>query len=783
MLTSLSRLARLTRTVAAAALIAGLAPLAANAAPAPDETEIVVTGARQRAEAARDVPIAVQTFSAQQIEDAGIARPSDFIALTPNVTFLQTTNVGETQVHIRGVIQPRDTEPPFAFVVDGVLVPNPNAFNQELADIAGIEVIKGPIGSIYGRNAVGGAVLINTQKPGPEFEGLAKASYETEGEEWKVGGYVSGPLGERVFARLTANASDRKGYFDNITRNAKEDPFEEQLVRGRVVVDVTESVQLDFQAGWGQVDGYAFNFNNQTAGTPGFRTGVNTGDTSIPFVGNLASFNEQERYNASARMTWDLTPGTLSAFLAYNKLDESMGGEGAADLALFALLGPARPGVPGQGDFFTDPRLFEGYGPTDRDGAQYQERNQEDASVELRFTSRDDQRFRYILGAYYIDFQRDVLLLSGGVGIGPAAVGGASPVRRAPRFTAAQAVSLDQGVNGTGGSNDNSAWAVFAQGAFDLTDSLELSAAIRYDEEERQNTNTVLGRLAPVPTAPIVAPLGASRTASFDKVQPRVSLRWKASEDLSLYATYGEGFRSGGFNPLGSRARIIGVDGVTNTTVQDAFPAETSKSYEFGAKAFIPAARLSVNGAIFFTEVENAHYFQFFPFSLARVIAIVQKNEVLGAEFDFNWKLTDNLELFGGAGILESEIQANREAPSSVGKAFPFTPKSSVVLGGQYKRQLFSGVDFVSRLEWNQTGTMYFDTDNTPGTERKPLDLVNGRIGIETERWAATLWSRNLFDEDYNVDAVVLNVPAVTTFNFVTKGTPRTVGVDFSFKF
>eukprot|EP01041_Mallomonas_annulata_P031628 gene31628-53959_t len=121
---------------------------------APKESEvIVVTGARQRQESAKDVPLAVQSFSAIQIEDAGINRPSDFIALTPNVSFIQTTNVGETQVHIRGIIQPRDTEPPFAYVLDGVLVPNPNAFNQELSDIAGIEVIKGPIGSIYGRNA------------------------------------------------------------------------------------------------------------------------------------------------------------------------------------------------------------------------------------------------------------------------------------------------------------------------------------------------------------------------------------------------------------------------------------------------------------------------------------------------------------------------------------------------------------------------------------------------------------------------------------------------------
>ncbi|NDC59519.1 MAG: Plug domain-containing protein, partial [Alphaproteobacteria bacterium] len=136
--------------VAGLALLSGTAgaqPVAANA------DQIIVT-ARQRAEAIKDVPIAVSAFTAKTIQEAGITRPQDFIALTPNVTFIQTTNVGESQVHIRGVIQPRDTEPPFAYVVDGVQIPNPSAFNQELVDIQQIEVVKGPIGSIYGRNAV-----------------------------------------------------------------------------------------------------------------------------------------------------------------------------------------------------------------------------------------------------------------------------------------------------------------------------------------------------------------------------------------------------------------------------------------------------------------------------------------------------------------------------------------------------------------------------------------------------------------------------------------------------
>lgn len=745
--------------VAGLALLSGVA-YAQPTAPTAESDTIIVT-ARQRAEAIKDVPIAVSAFTAKTIEEAGITRPQDFIALTPNVTFIQTTNVGESQVHIRGVIQPRDTEPPFAYVVDGVLMPNPNAFNQELVDIQQIEVIKGPIGSIYGRNAVGGAILVSTKKPGPDFEGVLNAGYEFEGKEKKVGGYLSGPLGEKVFARITANYTDRDGYFDNITRKTKEDPFSESVLRGRVIWEAAPNVEVDFNANYGKVDGFAFNFNNQFSGTPGFTGGVDTGNTSIPYAGNLKSFNDQERYGLSAKLNWKLDAGTLSAFVAYNKLEESMGGEGAADIALFGLLGPPGPNVPAPSAFFTNAALFEGYGPTDRDGAQYQERNQDDTSFEVRFTSDESKRLRYIVGGYYIDFNRDILLLTGDFGTG-------NTIREAPRLRVGQA-----GVNGTGGDNSNSAYAVFGQLAYDVTEKLEVSGALRYDKEDRENTNTVPG----------VRPIGFKRSTSFDKVQPRVSLRYKATEDSTFYATYGEGFRSGGFNALGSRNAIITVDGVTGTTVQDFFPEESSKSFEVGGKFSLLDGRVSLNAAAFQTKVDNAQFFQFFPFSLSRVISIVQENEIKGAEFDLNAKLTDNVTVFAGGGVLESKIKQNRELPRTVGNNFPFTPDHSLLLGAQYRREVATGTDFLARIEYTQTGKMYFDTENTRGTARPTLDLVNARIGLEHANWTATLWSRNLTDEKYNSDAVVLNVPPSSTFNFVTKGVPRTVGIEIGYRF
>src|SRR6056300_1769411 len=135
--------------------------------------EEVVVSARKVNENLQDVPIAMSVFTSSDIEDAGIQRPEDFIALTPNVVMANTVNVGDTLVTIRGITSTRDAESNFAFVVDGVLQTNPNAFNRELLDIAQIEVLQGPQGALYGRNASSGAILITTKAPSEESESSA----------------------------------------------------------------------------------------------------------------------------------------------------------------------------------------------------------------------------------------------------------------------------------------------------------------------------------------------------------------------------------------------------------------------------------------------------------------------------------------------------------------------------------------------------------------------------------------------------------------------------------
>ena len=162
---------------AVAAAVAGLPAQAQNPVPPEsEELEEVMVTARRFSETFRDVPMTVNVFSASTIEAAGIDRPADFIARVPNMTLVETQNAGNAFVVIRGISQARNSEPSVAVLVDGVLETNPAEFNQELFDIEQIEVLKGPQGAVYGRNAIGGAIIIQTKEPGDETLGSTVAS-------------------------------------------------------------------------------------------------------------------------------------------------------------------------------------------------------------------------------------------------------------------------------------------------------------------------------------------------------------------------------------------------------------------------------------------------------------------------------------------------------------------------------------------------------------------------------------------------------------------------------
>src|SRR5690606_22877308 len=207
--------------------------------------EVVVT-ARRRAESFQDVPVTITAFSEEDIEAAGIQRPQDFISLTPNVTLVETQNQGTSFITIRGISQARNSEPSVAVLVDDVLMSNPAQFTQELFDVQQIEVLKGAQGAVYGRNAIGGAIVITTREPGDEFEGRARLGYDSgPGMTAQIMG--SGPLNESGSLKYHAALSyfDTDGYIENVYLGEEADPYQDTSVRTRLIWQPNDRLQTD----------------------------------------------------------------------------------------------------------------------------------------------------------------------------------------------------------------------------------------------------------------------------------------------------------------------------------------------------------------------------------------------------------------------------------------------------------------------------------------------------------------------------------------------------------
>ena len=216
--------------------------------------EIVVT-AEYREENLQDVPVAVTAFSADEIIRAGIETTQDFINLTPNVTLDDSFTLGNTFVQVRGVAQINNADSPIAIVVDGVPQNNQKQFKQELFDIERIEVLKGPQGSLYGRNAIGGAINIVTKAPTNELEGFVKAGYGN-GDEKKVSGGLSGAIiPDKLLFRIAGAYKDFDGVVKNTFLDQTVDFYETKDIRGKLIWNATDDITVEARIAYSDADG------------------------------------------------------------------------------------------------------------------------------------------------------------------------------------------------------------------------------------------------------------------------------------------------------------------------------------------------------------------------------------------------------------------------------------------------------------------------------------------------------------------------------------------------
>ncbi len=493
--------------------------------------ERIEVTAQRRVELLQDVPAAVNALTAAQLEARGVSTTADFVSAIPNMSFDQSFTHLNSFVVLRGVTQINNADSPVAIVVDGVPQNNQKQFRMNLFDIQRIEVLKGPQGALYGRNALGGAINIVTKAPSDRLEGFGGLSL-AEGRDSTVNAGVSGPLGDAAAFRLVGQHRSSDGLIRNPFLGRKVDGIDHDTVlRGKLTFNPGDSMTVDLQAGWNDFRAGA---NHDSIPPEGDATRVVDPVTSIlgKTFGSIG--------DASVKIDADTRWGTLTSITAYTDLDEAYRG----DL-----------------DFSNPVDLPGGFLGFGFQAGQGQDLRVRMTSQELRLTTPADRPLRSIVGVYALRTERELTTR---------AFVDVDGTRGQIDNPALVILTLSE-------RNRNTATAVFGQVDVDLSAQTTLSGALRHDRDARTQTDLVGG---------------GQRRISFSRTQPKLTLTHRGSKDALLYATVSTGFRSGGLNApglpdfkaetltnteVGSKNTLLGGTMVANLALFEA----RSKDFQF----------------------------------------------------------------------------------------------------------------------------------------------------------------------------------------------------------
>lgn len=745
---------RLALLAGAIALAIPLLATAQTASPAPaadtPAIETVVIRARGRDETQQSVPLSVKAFSSKAIEDAGIRTPGDFVALTPNLSLAESQSVGTSFMTIRGLAQVRNGEAPMAVVVDGVIQSDAKQFTQELFDVQTIEVLRGPQGALYGRNASGGAILIRTKQPGNQTSGFARVSFGT-GSEKTVQGAVGGALiDNRLYFRLSGNYTDRAGYFDNLTLGRKADAYTDKTVRGLLKWQVSDALALDLRASVVRNTAGGGNFQYQPTHLLADCTAdpanafdfsrLNPNAVSRTFCANNFGTNTRDMDELTLKADYDLGFATLTGIASHNKVKEYL----AAD----------------QFPYTATRNLFDSF-----DGTQTQWVDVSSDSLELRLTSANSKGLRWMTGVYGLKTQRFISTTTGS-DLGK----GVDTITTDPRFASTTNPTLSWFAD----RNRNQASAVFGNVDYDLSPRIEASLAMRYDRDERRQTVDARQTVG-VPIGCSAANAAAcDKNATFSAWQPKLSLRYKAEDGALAYVSLGRGFRSGQFNQSGVGAAAAGAAPPV-LGVRDQIDAEITDSFELGYKTELLGGKLRVNTALFHSTVKNAPYFVFIGAVGAQVLVGIDKVELNGGEIELVGNLGKGWDAYAGFGITDSKIKQYTVDPANVGKQAPYVPQTSANVGTQLRIPVSAGMSLLLRGDVILKGKQYWDPENSAA--RSDVTLVNLRAALEDAKgkWSAALSINNATDKAYNSEWV--------GGGFAAPALPRIVRADLRYNF
>lgn len=672
---------------------------------------VIVVTAQTRNQQLQDVPIQVSAFGEEQIADAGIDSTQDFMDLVPNVSFDDSFTYLNSFVVVRGVTQINNADSPVAVIVDGVPQNSQKQLKMNLFDLERIEVLKGPQGGLYGRNAIGGAINIVTKRPGEEFSGMVQATYG-RGDFVDLNAAISTPIGDRSGLRVSGNYISDGGRIENSFTGKNVDFVDhDYTLRGRFVSDIGAATKLDLRASYRDFQAGGI-YDSQV------RSG-NADDIVYP-AENIEGLTFGDIVEGAMKWDFEIGNGTLTSISAYTDLAENVRGDLDFSNAI------------------DDPGGFAGLGIQ---AGQGQDLSVELMSQELRYVSDDALPFRWIAGVYYLHTNRDLLTRAF---IDAEGTAGGIGSRDQIDNPALRLITLNE-------SNRNDAYAVYSNFEYDLTDSLILSGALRYDLDERRQTDLENGGV---------------RSESFSAVQPKVTLTYRLDDDKLVYGTYSTGFRSGGFN-----APTVSIP---------VYQSEYLQNFEAGFKSSWMNNRLILNGAVYFAKSDDFQFFYIDALSASQIIGNIDRVDIFGVELEVQALVADGLQIFAALGTTDTQIKEYALDPSFIGNHTPKSTSFTGNLGFQYKAPISDTFDLLVRADYEHRGKKYWQVDNLD--VQGPLNLLGARIGIENDRLGLFLSASNIFDEKYYADYNPREFSGLTTdIGFLAQ--PSTWAIEATLKF
>lgn len=694
--------------------------------------EIVVT-AQRREESLQKVPIAVTAFSSEAIESNRIFNVNEVAMRTPGFTFTER-NKASQDLFIRGIgtagIEGAAADPSIVTMVDDVYVGRLGAGATQYFDIERIEVLRGPQGTLYGKNAVGGVVNIATMKPKFDFESKIRAGYGNY-NAFTLDGYVTDSISDNAAVKISGTMRTRDGFAHNVFFDRDVEDENTSALRGQLLVkpgDVTEIlVSL-----YGSRDR-----DNGTARKP---VGGAAGALALPGIrvneARSLTFTNRDIYGGSVRIDHQFDFADFVSITGYRHVDLAINDD---------LTGAGLNVVPLR-------------------NANGESENDDQFSQEFRLSSKAlNDRLFWVTGVYYLyENNKRTELTRNETG---------APFNT-PTYDAFNgSAQFDQ-------TNKTNSIGVFFQGDYSLTDKLKFTAGIRYTQEKKEMTNHAFDLVNPfggVSVTPLVYPYNVAGSKKWHAWTPRFALDFQATDSLLLYASASRGFKSGGYQAQAGTAEAA----ITP------FNPEFAWSYETGFKSRMWENRVQFNVAAFYTDYSDLQVQQLIALTPTSIPTLITSNAAnatsKGIETELVIRPTEWLDIFGNYSYLKTAYKGYI-APNGTdysGNTLQRSPKHKFNIGGAITLPLGEVGSLRTQGNLSYQSAMFFNPDNLPINRESSYTLVDASMTYTSanEKWELSLWGKNLTNEVYWNSIINLFGTQFTTF-----AAPRTYGLSITYK-